>query len=227
VERKATAARSGRLDGCLRCCVWLGAVLWCIALSAPLEARADAEPFEVPLDRALEPALPEFTSCPGLPTVPEAYEPFEPESPEELPDDYDSSARQLTLLREEAAQICRAETERQEALLRRTWWVVSQLLGQQKEAHETNEYLGADLEASAERKGQLESVVEALNGPLTVEGSSGGGVSEVEVVNPPDVAGVETAVLTSAETGNQNMWGILGLVVGFGFLAGIYKLVRP
>jgi len=65
-------------------------------------------------------------------------------------------------------------------------------------------------------------IAEAVDGTLVVEAPSG-----VEVSNPPDVAAVRQAVIDANETGNQNVWAIFGLVVGFGILAWFYKLVRP
>jgi hypothetical protein len=49
----------------------------------------------------------------------------------------------------------------------------------------------------------------------------------VAVANPTDVAGVEDAVVQNSETFNSTTWAIFGLVVGFGLLAAIFKLVRP
>ena len=69
---------------------------------------------------------------------------------------------------------------------------------------------------------QLHLVAERLTSTLIVEPAGG-----IEVSNPTNVAGVEDAVLQNSETSNSNIWAIFGMVVGFGLLAALYKLVRP
>ncbi len=51
--------------------------------------------------------------------------------------------------------------------------------------------------------------------------------SSAESASEDDFAAVEQAVLTDAETGNSNMWGIAGLFCGFMTLGVLYKVVRP
>ena len=67
--------------------------------------------------------------------------------------------------------------------------------------------------------GQLHKDLTAAGG-LPVAGS-------VTVSNPTSVAGLEASVASGTETSNQNVWAIFGMVVGFGLLAFLYKLVRP
>jgi hypothetical protein len=205
--RKAPACRRSRLDGCLRYCVWFWACLWVIALSAPLEARADPPVYAPPADVATEPALGALRTCPvgGL-------EPYEGE---------DDAASELRSLRDEQAEVCHALVDRQDAVVRRLWWIVAEQLAEHGKATISNERLAAVVEALA---GSLKTELQGIDVehplPVSAEGS-------VEVTNPPDVAAVKAAVVDNSETFVSNVWGLAGLFVGLGALVWLFKLVRP
>lgn len=78
------------------------------------------------------------------------------------------------------------------------------------------------VEVDEESRGHLKDAADRLGATLVVESPGG-----VEVSNPTDVAGVEAAVQQDSETFNSTSWAIFGLIVGFGALAVVYKLVRP
>lgn len=97
----------------------------------------------------------------------------------------------------------------------------------------------AQLKALEAAVGTLDGDVVTLHEDLTAKGgvpvdvvAQASSVSVVapegvEVTNPPDVASVTSAVQDSSETFDSNAWAIAGLLVGFGVLAWVYKLVRP
>ncbi|MEX2105921.1 MAG: hypothetical protein WD810_03380 [Solirubrobacterales bacterium] len=180
---RATAARGcGRVPGSLRCVVWLGAVLWCIALSAPLDARAEPQ------------------TCPlGF------LESAELEQP----------AWEVRELRNDVRQACGAIADRLDEIVENTAGVVPQLATIDGD-------LVTLLEGQEAGNGDLKAARESLAGTVAVSAPAG-----VEVTNQPDTEMVRQAVVDNSETLNQNIWAVLGLVVGFGLLAAVYKLVRP
>lgn len=197
--------------------MWLGAVLWCIALSAPLKAEADPTLYAPPAEHWLEPELPEMGSCPSA-EVPVLAEEGEGEIPPDL--------RELGHARIEQQEACQAVSQRLDRLVERLWWAVDELVEpdapQLKLSTETNEW--------------LELVAQRLQSPLSVKNVGEGGGAQlvtldgpVEVSNQPndELELLRQAVLDGAETGNQNVWGLAGFFTGFLLLALIYKIVRP
>lgn len=163
----------------------------------------------MPIDRATEPPLPDFNDCSdSLPS-----EPLESE---------DAAAVQIYELRREAQHSCVVVKERLNQVIARQWWIVSQLLGQQAFTQDLKELLERAELVELDAFDRLGVVENHLAGTLQVEAPGG-----VELSNPPDVAGVEQAVVNTNDTANQNLWAIFGLVVGFGLLFWFFRLVRP
>ena len=211
------------VPGCLLClCV-------CWACFSALPALASAEPgpeFTPPEAIASEPALPEFADCPE--GVESPYEGSE-----------DAAAEQLTLFRSEAAQSCRAEADRLSEVLKRLWWLTAESVVAAAKRQQSYEQLNDNGFYTYSSFHKLEKVVEDLEqekglpvkvGSLPELPSGSQPIGTVEVSNTPDAAaleGVQTAQEIGNQTGNQNLWSLAGLVVGFGFLMILWKLLRP
>lgn len=203
--------------------------LCCCSLALAFgSARAAADPgpeFIPPNEQASEPTLPEMAACP----IAEPTEIYEAE--DEL------AARQVTLLRQELvaaiAQSCRAQADRQDELIRRTWWVVTQLLGEHAEAVGAGEWL-SQIAASGElRNEHLQAVKMALQegtlntqlvgvdaeNPLPVSGLGGGEGS------PEETAELVAAIDASGEASSVALWMIGGLIVALFIGAALARTV--
>lgn len=193
---------------CAGFCSW--ACLWFLALPA----LAVADPYSPPGIGSIEPSLPS-TECSPAPASSESE---------------DAVVVELRELRRELAADCTAMDGRLDALAHRSWWVVAEL------ATLRESLSGVATDASVSTlSGDLQTLHSDLTAeggvPVLVEGQGGsidvGVPAGVEVTNPPDLEGVQAAVVDGSETNNQNLWAIAGLFVGFGLLAVLYKLVRP
>jgi hypothetical protein len=180
--RSASRRSSASASWVLCCCCFLALAF------GPERAAADPGPeFVPPNEQASEPTLPEMAACP----VPELDELYEAEE--------DLAARQVTLLREELVaaigQSCRAQTDRQDELIRRTWWVVTQLLGEHAEAVGAGEWL-SQIAASGElRNEHLQAMKVALQeGPLPTQ------LVGVDAENPLPVSGLSGGEGSPEET---------------------------
>jgi hypothetical protein len=218
---------------------FLVALLACCSLSwvAAGFALAD-EPTEyvAPVDRALEPELPEMASCPNV--VPSGIEEekaegeVEPISPE---------LRELAHMRQEAQQSCRAQTDRLDQVIERLWWVTSQELALDHpdagiaEADEWLKQAAARDETTQEDVHQLRGLFEDAftdTGSHTLRhvllgseeslavpvsgGGEGGGKGTEELVSSIDAAG---------EASQAGLYLIAGLLAGL-FVAGcLWKVV--
>lgn len=194
------AAGGRRLSRCLRLLCVVGAVL----LYGGLPALAHAEESE---------SEPPPRSCPAG----------------ELPlEEVSQPEREVRELRNDLAEVCEALRDRIDLLL----------LAVEAQAT-TLESIDSGVSDLAPLLVSVESAVDRVHGDLTAEEGVGvqllSQVAPVEVVapegveisNPPDVAAVEASVREGTDTSNQNTWAVVGLLVGFGLLAVIYKVVRP
>lgn len=194
----------------------LSALLCCCCLVLAFgSARAAADPgpeFVVPNDQATEPTLPEMAACP----VGEPGELYEAED--------DLAARQVTLLRQELVaaigQSCRAQADRQDELIRRSWWIVTQLLGEHAEAVGAGEWLSQIAASDGLRNEHLQAIktvlqegtlnthlvgVDAEN-PLPVSGLGGEG-------SPEETSELVAAIDASGEANSAALWMLGGLIV--------------
>jgi hypothetical protein len=62
-----------------------------------------------------------------------------------------------------------------------------------------------------------------LAAPLPVDPGGRG----VEVTNPPDLEPVTQASLDARDTSHSDLWGLAGMLTGFGLLVAFYRLLRP
>jgi len=159
----------------------------------------------------VEPELPTLAVCP------EHVE-------EEYVGEDDLAARQTTLLRAELEATCQAQADRLDEVIRRLWWLTDEAAERRVDASI----------ASTEANELTQHVLDKLGGTLEVLNVGGEGGAQpvqvenaVEVSNQPNEELIRQAVVDATETGNQNVWGIAGLAVGFLALLGLYKLVRP
>lgn len=203
--------------------------LCCCSLAlafGPVRAAADPGPeFVAPNDQASEPALPEMAACPVA----------EPDQLYAVEDD--QAARQVTLLRQELvaaiAQSCRAQADREDELIRRTWWVVTQLLGEHAEAVGAGEWLGQIAASGDVRNEHLQAVKAALQegtlkteiagvdaeNPLPVSGVDGGGGS------PEETAELVAAIDASGEANSAGLYLVAGLLVALFIGAALSRTV--
>lgn len=225
--RSSAFRRRGAMPAGLRACGRLVALLWVLALSAPLSAHAEAEIFTPPAEHFTEPELmSELPVCPSNP-IPG----IEEEEAGEIPPE----TRELSHLRLEAQEVCSAQTDRLDQVIKRLWWVTVE----QAEAVRLLPSLESanpipSLEALSETLVELKGSVNqfSTDGDLraSILGSEDGRplpISGDIETTPGTDEGVRQAVLDSAETSNQNVWGLAGFFVGLIALAVAYKLVRP
>lgn len=133
---------------------------------------------------------------------------------------------ELRQLRIEQSQQCEALAGRLDDLRSRTWWLVSELvhsreLGPSAAVQVAQKELLEELEKLLSKEAGLPVALQGQ--PVEVVSGEGG----VEVANPTDVSGVESAVASDTETANQNLWALAGLLCGAAFLVVVWKLVRP
>lgn len=223
--RTQAAPRRGFLPGWLRLFVCSWACLNLLALSAPL--AASAEPYEPPeIEGVSAPALPELAQCP------EAVEEEVP-APEEESVEL-ATAHQLTLLRGELQQECRAQSQRLEQVIERQWY---QLAEQLKTWHFLHDDLG---ESVAQIFGKVERLNELASNPaeggLIVSPMNNRGETwevggTVEVSNLSESEGESglqlAAIHEGTETINQNDWAFLGIAIGCIGVFLVWRLVRP
>jgi hypothetical protein len=225
----------GRSKAIHRRCLLLGSLLLCLGswacffcLAVSSLAQADPEPFTPPAEHFSEPEpLGEVFGCEGESPVAGIREEGEGEVPADI--------RELAHIRLENQEACKAELQRLDEIVSRLWWVTD-------EQAESVRLLPT-LE-SANPIPALESLLEPLPEISNKLGHlSNDGYLRASILGPEDewplpvagdietTAGTDEAVLAAVkegtETVNQNDWGILGLVIGFGACAVIYKLVRP
>ena len=210
---KATAPRRRRLHGCLRCFAGLAIALWVIALSAPLEASAD--PYTPPVVGSTEPDLPTTAACAAAPESSESEDPV---------------VQELRQLRIAEAVSCARSAELAETIAHRQWWIVAELIKVRE---------GQSSLATSAGLLNVDQALTQLHDDLTVAGGLGVSIAGqanpldvtapagVEVTNPTEVEGVQAAVVEGTETANQNLWAILGVLVGFGVLVWFFRMVRP
>jgi hypothetical protein len=246
VVAKEAVGRSRHLPFTLRAGCWVGACIWIIALSAPL--RAQAVEYTPPTTPFTEPGV--TFSAPSYTGTGTGFE-----CPEQLETVSTSTEKYLYWLVVSSRALCKLSYEGQRDLNSRLFWLTDELI-KEREKVETlhadlvtsNERLNAitvSLSSGGVLFGELKLLHEDLStgqvhkdltategvpvrvigqkSAIEVSSVSGG----LKVSNQPSLAGVESASLTTAETGNQNLWAICGFFVGFGLLALIYKLVRP
>ena len=180
---------------------------WAFLWLAALPALSRADEYAPPGIGSTQPS-PSLTGCSELPEASESEDPVVVE---------------LRELRRDQVSSCEAVAARVDDLRLRAWWLVTELVKSR------------ELGPSEATLVALQEATEALNSeaglPVKVAGQAEPLISEisapVEVANPTDVSGVEAAIGTNTDTGNQNVWAIFGLLVGFGLLGVIWKLVRP
>ncbi len=205
------------------------ALLCCCFLALAFgSARAAADPgpeFVAPNDQATEPTLPEMAACP----TPEVDEVYEAED--------DLAARQVALLRQELVaaigQSCRAQADRQDELIRRSWWIVTQLLGEHAEAVGAGEWLAQIAVGDEARNADLQAVkavleegvlkaqlvgVDAEN-PLPVSGLDGGEGS------PEETAELVAAIDAAGEGTSIGLYLVAGLIVSLFIGAALSRTV--
>lgn len=207
MEREAPARRSGVLHGRLSGVFWAWALCVCFALSTPVAEGAEYSPPGIGSD---EP-VPSVASCPEAPAPSESEDPV---------------VAQLVALRADVSASCASARDALGEVRARLWWVTSEV-AKLREVGPTAASVVA-LEVAVQ---QLEKALTPEAGlpvhlgqvPLPVE-SAGGSVA---VSNPTDLTPVKQAVVDGTETSNQNIWAVFGLLVGFGCLGVVYKLVRP
>jgi hypothetical protein len=223
--RTEAASRRLLLPGWLRLSVCCWACLNLLALSAPLAA---AEPYEPPeIEGVSAPALPEFAQCSEA-----VEEPVGPPS-EEAPED--PTAHQITLLRGELQQECRAQAQRLDEVIERQWYQLAEQLRTWHFLHDDLGDLVSRIFDKLERFNELAS--NPAEGGLIVSPMNNRGETwqvggTVEVSNQPEGGegdgGLQLAAIHEAtETINQNDWSFLGIAIGSVALFMIWRLVRP
>lgn len=213
--RTQAASRRRLLPGWLRLFVCSWACLNLLALSAPLAASAEPEPYEPPAERLIEPELPELAPCPSA-TVPVLAE--------EEAGEVTADIRELGHLRIEQQETCKAQTDRLDQVIKRLWWLTVE---QAESRHLAGRYAEEANELTQHVVDKLEAPLQVLNvggegGPQPVKVEGG-----IEVTNPPDTEAQLAAVREGTETVNQNDWAFLGIAIGCIGLFMIWRLVRP
>lgn len=216
------AARRWTLPCFVLCCVCCGAGL--LGLALPGVAGA-ADPYEPTWEGASEPPIPAEAACPAGPApISEAEE-----------SELEPAERSSRAARLEAAEACGRGEELDVELAHRLWWVVTELAA-------LNDRLvvldGRFAEGGAVRL-QLEAIEKSLVDPggqkvqllgypkpLEVQSAAGGLELDGDQLDVSDEA-VLTAVREGTETGNQNLWGIAGLLGGVVLLVVLWRMVRP
>jgi hypothetical protein len=133
----------------------------------------------------------------------------------EIEEEMPQPDREVRGLRNDLRESCTALDGRLQQLL--------DALGKGNAAAEVLEVKLAQLHADLTGEAGLPVRVEGQAGPIATTVGEG----TVAVSNPTDVAGLEAAQHETSETFDSNLWAVFGMVVGFGALAVIWKLVRP
>jgi hypothetical protein len=177
--------------------------------------------FVVPTDKATEPIGPPPSLCPVVPT----FGPYEGE---------DESAGELQHLRVESVEGCKALADRLDESVEREWWIVSQLLGEQRDLHEVNEWLQQAAERDEVRNEDLHVIAHALTDPEASPLRTS--LDGVDAEHPLPVAGLEgesvegaaelvASIDAAGEATKLALWFIAGLVVASVVGYGFYRVV--
>lgn len=210
----------------LRWCLF--ALLACsiaLLLATGLAQADEPEPgpeFTVPIDKATEPVTPEPGACPTVLVA----GPYEGE---------DEAAGQVQELRRELGETCHAIADRLDESVERSWWVVTQLLGQQAASREVNEWLQQGADRDDARNEDLKALAYRITDPgapalrTTLDGVDVGnpvpvlGVSEGETVESSEAT--VASIDAFAEAQKVAVWFIAGLLVAAVAGYGIYRAV--
>jgi hypothetical protein len=214
----------------------LGVLLWCVALSVPLEARAVE--YTPPTTPFTEPPIgtqePEYRGTWTTQSCEAAYSGEVGGS--------NNAAGSSWATSQNTKEICRLVYQLGSQLNKRVFWLINETI-KEREKLETAvakiEVLHTDLGVTNVSLSTGGVLYQRLGDLLKALGTEGqlhkdltvfGGVpvaGTVTVSNPTSMSGVEGAVLGSSETSNQNLWAALGMLVGFGLLGALYRVVRP
>lgn len=230
--------------------VWAGLLGLCVcwAVFSALPSLAAATPYEKPTTPVTEPSFAESLSG--------AYERCWKQVTEKafaIPAEGSTTQWWTYSTARSVAQACEEQMRSAAGMAERLWWVTAELLHEQESTAAVKEKvealsgqlaeLHADLSTSGALYGETKLVAEELgkegqlHSDLTGAGVVIASLPELEegenelgtvtVANPPNVAEVTAAVNSDTETFNASTWAIFGMVVGFGALVFVWKLVRP